>query len=91
MTAKLTDELTNTLTNKKLENALIYKESSNEKILSSNAASIIKNYTTSKESEVTKISDSWTGQHGLLLKVEQGKASIGAYTGTIEWTLNDTP
>ncbi|MBO1103946.1 leucine-rich repeat protein [Enterococcus faecalis] len=91
VTAKLTDELTNTSTNKKLENALIYKESSNEKILSSNAAQIIKSYTTSKDSEVTKISDSWTGQQGLLLKVEQGKASVGEYTGTIEWTLNDTP
>ncbi|MGL9966511.1 hypothetical protein IGK25_002669 [Enterococcus sp. DIV1614a] len=91
VTAKLTNELTNTSTNKKLENALIYKESSTEKILSSNAAQIIKSYTTSKDSEVTKISDSWTGQQGLLLKVEQGKASIGEYTGTIEWTLNDTP
>ncbi|HBI2078020.1 TPA: leucine-rich repeat domain-containing protein [Enterococcus faecalis] len=91
VTAKLTDELTNMLTNKKLENALIYKESSNEKILSSNAAQVIKSYTTSKDSEVTKISDSWTEQQGLLLKVEQGKASIGEYTGTIEWTLNDTP
>lgn len=91
VTAKLTNELTNTSTNKKLENALIYKEYSTEKILSSNAAQIIKSYTTSKDSEVTKISDSWTGQQGLLLKVEQGKASIGEYTGTIEWTLNDTP
>ncbi|MDT2227957.1 leucine-rich repeat protein [Enterococcus faecalis] len=91
VTAKLTNELTNTSTNKKLENALIYKESSTEKILSSNAAQIIKSYTTSKDSEVTKISDSWTEQQGLLLKVEQGKASIGEYTGTIEWTLNDTP
>ncbi|WP_241694019.1 leucine-rich repeat domain-containing protein [Enterococcus faecalis] len=91
VTAKLTNELTNTSTNKKLENALIYKEYSTEKILSSNAAQIIKSYTTSKDSEVTKISDSWTEQQGLLLKVEQGKASIGEYTGTIEWTLNDTP
>ncbi len=91
VTAKLTNELTNTSINKKLENALIYKESSTEKILSSNAAQIIKSYTTSKDSEVTKISDSWTRQQGLLLKVEQGKASIGEYTGTIEWTLNDTP
>ncbi|HHA4397562.1 TPA: leucine-rich repeat protein [Enterococcus faecium] len=91
VTAKLTNELTNTSTNKKLENALIYKESSTEKILSSNAAQIIKSYTTSKDSEVTEISDSWTGQQGLLLKVEQGKASVGEYTGTIEWTLNDTP
>ncbi|MEB7776250.1 hypothetical protein [Enterococcus faecalis] len=37
---------------------------------------IIKSYTTLKNAEVTKISDSWTGQQGLLLKVEQGKASI---------------
>lgn len=55
VTAKLTNELTNTSTNKKLENALIYKEYSTEKILSSNAAQIIKSYTTSKDSEVTLI------------------------------------
>lgn len=91
VTAKLTNELTNTLTNKKLENALIYKESSNEKILSSSAAQIIRNHTTSKDSEVTKISDSWTERQGLLLKVEQGKANLGEYTGAIEWTLNDAP
>ncbi|EHM3062023.1 BspA family leucine-rich repeat surface protein [Enterococcus faecalis] len=89
LTAKLQTPFTNN--GKSLSNSLVYKTSTGEETITENAAQVIATHTTSTDSEKTIISDNWTSTQGLMLKLEEGKAYAGEYSGTIEWTLNDTP
>lgn len=89
LTAKLQAPLTNS--GKILPNSLVYKTSASEETLTDSAAQIIATHTTTTDTEQTFISDNWNSTQGLMLKIEEGKASMGEYSGTIEWTLNDTP
>ena len=89
LTAKLQSPLTNS--GKILPNSLVYKSFAGEETLTDNAAQIITIHTTNTDSEQTFISDNWNSTQGLMLKIEEGKASVGEYSGTIEWSLNDTP
>ncbi|WP_342082313.1 BspA family leucine-rich repeat surface protein [Enterococcus faecalis] len=89
LTAKLQTPFTNN--GKTLSNSLVYKTSIGEETITENAAQVIATHTTSTDSEKTVVSDNWTNTQGLMLKLEEGKAYAGEYSGTIEWTLNDTP
>ncbi|HGW2854598.1 TPA: BspA family leucine-rich repeat surface protein [Enterococcus faecalis] len=89
LTAKLQTPFTNN--GKTLSNSLVYKTSTGEETITENAAQIIATHTTGTDSEKTVVSDNWTNAQGLMLKLEEGKAYAGEYSGTIEWTLNDTP
>ncbi|MDN3115216.1 BspA family leucine-rich repeat surface protein [Enterococcus faecalis] len=89
LTAKLQTPFTNN--GKTLSNSLVYKTSTGEEIITENTAQVIATHTTSTDSEKTVVSDNWTNTQGLMLKLEEGKAYAGEYSGTIEWTLNDTP
>ena len=89
LTAKLQTPFTNN--GKILSNSLVYKTSTGEETITENAAQVIATHTTSTDSEKTVVSDNWTNTQGLMLKLEEGKAYAGEYSGTIEWTLNDTP
>lgn len=90
LTAKLQTELTNA-NGKTLTNALIYKEHSSEKSITTTNSQLIASKTTTTNVDTTDVSANWSNNQGLLLKINAGDASIGEYTGTIEWTLNDTP
>ena len=89
LTAKLQAPLTNN--GKTLPNSLVYKTDAGEETITENVSQVIAMHTTSTDSEKTTISDGWTNDQGLMLKLEEGKAYAGEYSGTIEWTLNDTP
>ncbi|NSN15920.1 WxL domain-containing protein, partial [Enterococcus faecalis] len=89
LTAKLQTPFTNN--GKTLSNSLVYKTSTGEETITENAAQVIATHTTSTDSEKTVVSDNWTNTQGLMLKLEEGKAYVGDYSATIEWTLNDTP
>ena len=89
LTAKLQAPLTNN--GKTLPNSLVYKTDAGEETITENVSQVIATHTTSTDSEKTTISDGWTNDQGLMLKLEEGKAYAGEYSGTIEWTLNDTP
>lgn len=89
LTAKLQTPFTNN--GKTLSNSLVYKTSTGEETITENAAQVIATHTTGTDSEKTVVSDNWTNTQGLMLKLEEGKAYAGEYSGTIEWTLNDTP
>ncbi|MGT9032891.1 BspA family leucine-rich repeat surface protein, partial [Enterococcus faecalis] len=89
LTAKLQTPFTNN--GKILSNSLVYKTSTGEETITENAAQVIATHTTGTDSEKTVVSDNWTNTQGLMLKLEEGKAYAGEYSGTIEWTLNDTP
>ncbi|WP_267864771.1 BspA family leucine-rich repeat surface protein [Enterococcus faecalis] len=89
LTAKLQTPFTNN--GKILSNSLVYKTSTEEETITENAAQVIATHTTGTDSEKTVVSDNWTNTQGLMLKLEEGKAYAGKYSGTIEWTLNDTP
>lgn len=90
LTAKLQTELTNA-NGKTLTNALIYKKHSSEKSITTTNSQLIASKTTTTNVDTTDVSANWSNNQGLLLKINAGDASIGEYTGTIEWTLNDTP
>ncbi|EHV0179938.1 BspA family leucine-rich repeat surface protein, partial [Enterococcus faecalis] len=89
LTAKLQTPFTNN--GKTLSNSLVYKTSTGEETITENVAQIIATHTTGTDSEKTVVSDNWTNAQGLMLKLEEGKAYAGEYSGTIEWTLNVTP
>ena len=89
LTAKLQAPLTNN--GKTLPNSLVYKTDAGEETITENVSQVIATHTTSTDSEKTTISDGWTNDQGLMLKLEEGKAAAGEYSTTIEWTLNDTP
>lgn len=89
LTAKLQTPFTNN--GKSLSNSLVYKTSTGEETITENAAQVIATHTTGTDSEKTVVSDNWTNAQGLMLKLEEGKAYAGEYSGIIEWTLNDTP
>ena len=89
LTAKLQAPLTNN--GKTLPNSLVYKTDAGEETITENVSQVIAMHTTSTDSEKTTISDGWTNDQGLMLKLEEGKAAAGEYSTTIEWTLNDTP
>lgn len=90
LTVKLQKELTNA-NGKTLPNALIYKENSSEKNITTVSSQLIASKTTTTNVDTTDVSANWSNNQGLLLKINAGDALIGEYTGTIEWTLNDTP
>lgn len=90
LTVKLQKELTNA-NGKTLPNALIYKENSSEKNITTASSQLIASKTTTEHIDTTDVSANWSNNQGLLLKVNAGDALTGEYTGTIEWTLNDTP
>lgn len=89
LTAKLQAPLTNN--GKTLPNSLVYKTDAGEETITENISQVIATHTTSTDSEKTTISDGWTNDQGLMLKLEEGKAAAGEYSTTIEWTLNDAP
>ena len=89
LTAKLQAPLTNN--GKTLPNSLVYKTDAGEETITENVSQVIATHTTSTDSEKTTISDGWTNDQGLMLKLEEGKAAAGEYSTTIEWTLNDAP
>ena len=89
LTAKLQAPLTNN--GKTLPNSLVYKTDAGEETITENVSQVIATHTTSTDSEKTTISDGWTNDRGLMLKLEEGKAAAGEYSTTIEWTLNDAP
>lgn len=74
-----------------MPNALIYKENSSEKNITTASSQLIASKTTTEHIDTTDVSANWSNNQGLLLKVNAGDALTGEYTGTIEWTLNDTP
>lgn len=89
LTAKLQAPLTNN--GKTLPNSLVYKTDAGEETITENISQVIATHTTSTDSEKTTISDGWTNDQGLMLKLEEGKAAAGEYSTIIEWTLNDAP
>ena len=89
LTAKLQAPLTNN--GKTLPNSLVYKTDAGEETITENVSQVIATHTTSTDSEKTTISDGWTNDQGLMLKLEEGKAAAGEYSTIIEWTLNDAP
>lgn len=89
LTAKLQAPLTNN--GKTLPNSLVYKTDAGEETITENVSQVIATHITSTDSEKTTISDGWTNDQGLMLKLEEGKAAAGEYSTTIEWTLNDAP
>lgn len=90
LTARLQSELVND-SGKALFNALVYKENNVERVINSTSSQIIVTKTTTENGEITNLSDNWNDNEGLLLKITKGSASVGNYTGIVEWVLNDTP
>ncbi|EGO8225651.1 hypothetical protein E5K27_002716, partial [Enterococcus faecalis] len=76
---------------KQLLNSLVYKNKTGEQLLTDSDTQIVETENTTEDNFTWNISKTWTENSGLLLKVDSGKASLGEYTTTIEWTLNDTP
>ena len=90
LSAKLKTEFTND-NGKTLPNALVYKENSSEKTITTANSQLIASKTTTKRIDITDVSANWSNNQGLFLKVNAGEAVTGEYTGVIEWTLNDAP
>ncbi|EGO2749759.1 InlB B-repeat-containing protein (plasmid) [Enterococcus faecalis] len=88
---KLLQPLTNVDNGKQLLNSLVYKNKTGEQLLTDSDTQIVETENTTEDNFTWNISKTWTENSGLLLKVDSGKASLGEYTTTIEWTLNDTP
>lgn len=88
---KLLQPLTNVENGKQLPNSLVYKNKSGEQLLTDSDTQIVESENTSEDRFTWEISKTWTANSGLLLKIDSGEASLGEYTTTLEWTLNDTP
>lgn len=90
LTAKMGSFLMNE-SGKTLPNSVIYKTENGEQIITQDSAQAIASKKTTEAEDVTNIAADWNVQKGILLKVNSSEVSIGKYTGTIEWTLNDAP
>ena len=90
LSAKLQSELTNG-NGKTLPNAVVYKENSSEKTITIANSQLIASKTTTEQNDITEVSENWSNNQGLLVKVNEGEAFRGEYTGVIEWTLADAP
>lgn len=90
LTAKMGSSLMNE-SGKTLPNSVIYKTENSEQIITQDSAQAIASKQTTEAEDVTNITADWNVQKGILLKVNSNEVSIGKYTGTIEWSLNDAP
>lgn len=72
-----------------LKNAIYYRHGSQNLLLGAEAISVYDGL--SQNDDVLAISDEWTGEEGLSLKIKTGAAFPEAYSGEISWTLLDTP
>lgn len=90
LTAKLQSPMTNAL-GKTLPNSLIYRTSTEDKVITDSASQVIQTRTTDTDIETIDISNTWNSSQGLILKINEGEAYVGSYKGQIEWSLNDVP
>lgn len=65
-------------------------EAGNTFSLQDEKALIDEDMTASPTQEVTKVSDEWDSDEGVLLHVNSGVVPSGKYTGTIYWNLSDS-
>ncbi|MDT1939460.1 MULTISPECIES: lectin-like domain-containing protein [Carnobacterium] len=89
ITAKMKKVLTST-ENQVLPNAVQYTKQGQTSIINSAATVIFE--TTSPDDNAVDVSDNWIPNgDGLSLKIHPGEAYPEAYSGTINWTLQNTP
>lgn len=89
LTAQLdTDGLTSA-SGKTLEGQVAYLNNGTAKIIGSNASTVVVDHTTTSHDPVD-VSGSWTQTDGLVLQVHSS-ALPDNYSGTITWTLDNTP
>lgn len=91
LSVKLNSDLKNVSTNKVLPNALVYKGLLDEKILTMGNSQVIMSHTTNLDFDVVDLSSKWNTENGLMLKIEEGQASLGKYEAGIDWTLQFAP
>lgn len=65
-------------------------ESGNTSSLQDGKVLIDEDMTASPTQEITKVSDEWDSDEGVLLHVNSGVVPSGKYTGTIYWNLSDS-
>jgi len=91
LTARLEEELTNKKTGTTLP--LILRKNGDTFILSKESVFVYSN--TNKKDELCSVWDTWyqenTGNEGLFVDVQPGQASVGEYSGTITWYLENVP
>ena len=89
MTAKMVSILTST-SGHELPNAVRYSSNGESTIINQTATTIMEH--TNKNDDPLTINDTWSKENeGLILKIDGGKAKAESYSGTIQWTLQDTP
>lgn len=89
MTAKMVSILTST-SGHELPNAVRYSSNGDSTIINQTATTIMEH--TNKNEDPLTINDTWNKENeGLILKIDGGKAKAESYSGTIQWTLQDTP
>ncbi len=76
-------------TGKKLDATLYYQNGSTQTTLAPGVAATVHSQTTTSHAGVN-ISETWSSDSGLLLKVPSGAAELDTYKGTISWQLNNT-
>lgn len=72
-----------------LKNAIYYRHGAKNQVLGSEAISIYDGL--SSDDGVLSISDGWSGEEGLSLRIKTGAAFPEEYSGEINWALQDTP
>ncbi|EKL7558970.1 hypothetical protein PSN82_002616 [Enterococcus faecalis] len=90
VTAKLKEEFKNK-SSKVAKNILFYKNLNGEEAITNSSAVLVAKNTVVNNQYKTTISNQWNQDNGLYVKTSPGSVQKGDYTGTIEWTLNDTP
>ncbi|SBO16506.1 pectate lyase-like adhesive domain-containing protein [Carnobacterium divergens] len=89
MTAKMVSILTST-SGHELPNAVRYSSNGESTIINQTATTIMEH--TNKNDDPLILNDTWNKEsEGLILKIDGGKAKAESYSGTIQWTLQDTP
>ncbi len=89
MTAKMVSILTST-SGHELPNAVRYSSNGDSTIINQTATTIMEH--TNKNDDPLILNDTWNKEsEGLILKIDGGKAKAESYSGTIQWTLQDTP
>lgn len=89
LTAKM-DRVLTSATNKTLPQAVRYSKAGKQQILGTSAITIYEN--TNVDDDPVSITNGWIPNgDGLSLSIDAGEAYPEEYTGSITWTLQDTP
>lgn len=73
-----------------LKGNTVYVDSSGAKHIMTNQSTLVGSGKSTGSATTTNLSKNWTGTSGIFLDVQPG-IYAGSYTGTIDWSLQDTP